>query len=291
MMLPHVTSEGNHRAVAVFDSGLGGLTVVRSLLEQMPGEDIVYLGDSARVPYGIKSLETVRRFAMEDAAFLSRFNPKMLVVACNTATAAAGEAIRSVSKVPVVDVIAPGVAAALGSTDGGIGVVATEATVRSRAYQRAIQAVDPDREVLSVACPLLVPIVEEGRSEEDPIVNHVLCDYLHDLQRMRPGALILGCTHYPLLGGAIGKLMGPRTRLISSAAAAAAEVRRRLDETDQRNSRSAGGRLECYTTDNPERFAELTERFGGRRADAVHYVGTDELETLSTKDDANDETS
>ncbi|MBN1943169.1 MAG: glutamate racemase [Phycisphaerae bacterium] len=284
-----MTAEGNHRAVAVFDSGVGGLTVVRSLLRTMPGEDIVYLGDSARVPYGIKSLQTVRRFAMEDAAFLGRFAPKLLVVACNTAAAAAGEAIRSVSPAPVVDVIAPGVAAALASTAGGIGVAATQATVRSGAYQRAILAVDPTREVRAVACPLLVPIVEEGRDEDDPIVNHVLCDYLHDLQRMRPGALILGCTHYPLLARAIGKLMGPQTVLISSAEAAAEEVRRHLEESGLRNPRSAGGRLECYTTDNPERFAELTERFGGRAADVVHYVGTDELETLSSSSDRNHE--
>jgi glutamate racemase len=280
MMFHRMTPDKKHRAVAVFDSGLGGLTVVRSLLEQMPGEDVVYLGDSARVPYGIKSLQTVRRFAMEDAAFLGRFDPKLLVVACNTASAAAVDAIRSVSRVPVVDVIAPGAAAALECTSGDIGVMATEATVRSGAYQRAIQALDPARNVQAVACPLLVPIVEEGRPEDDPIVNHVLCDYLHELQRMRPGALILGCTHYPLLTAAIGKLMGPETRLISSGAAAAEEVRRRLEESDLRNPRADGGSLQCYTTDNPERFAELTERFGGRKADAVHYVGTDELETL-----------
>lgn len=279
----------NKRPIAVFDSGLGGLTVVRSLNRQMPGEDIVYLGDSARVPYGIKSLQTVRRFAMEDAAFLGRFEPKMLVVACNTASAAAVDAIRLVSVAPVVDVIAPGVAAALRGAEGGIGVVATEATVRSGAYPKAIRAADPSRKVLAVACPLLVPIVEEGRAEDDPIVNHVLCDYLHDLQRMRPGALILGCTHYPLLTGAIGKLMGPQTRLVSSAAAAADEVRRRLETANLRNPRTDGGGLQCYTTDNPQRFAELTERFGGRCADAVHYVGTDELETLTAADRYDDE--
>ncbi len=283
MICSRMISEDQHRAIAVFDSGLGGLTVVRSLAATMPGEDIVYLGDSARVPYGIKSLQTIRRFAMEDASFLSRFQPKLLVVACNTASAAAVDAIRSVSPVPVVDVIAPGVAAALKCTTGSIGVVATQATVRSQAYQKAIQAADPSREVLAVACPLLVPIVEEGRPEDDPIVNHVLCDYLHDLQRMRPGALILGCTHYPLLSNAIGKLMGPQTQLVSSGAAAAEEVRRYLEETGLRNPRSQGGTLHCYTTDNPERFAELTEQFGGRRADAVRYVGTDELETFSTK--------
>ena len=269
-----------NRPIGVFDSGLGGLTVVRSLVEVLPGEDVVYLGDSARVPYGIKSLSTVRRFASEDATFLSRFEPKLLVVACNTASAAAIDAIRAASPVPVVDVIQPGSAAAVAVGPGPIGVVATEATVRSGAYQRAIEALDPGREVHAVACPLLVPIVEEGRHDDDPIVNHVLCDYLYDLQRLRPTSLILGCTHYPLLSRAIGKLMGPQTTLISSGSACAAAVAERLAADGLCSEKTAGGSLRCYTTDNPERFAELSERFGPRRPDAVEYVGTDELESL-----------
>jgi glutamate racemase len=267
------------RPICVFDSGLGGLTVVKDLAQMLPGEDIVYLGDSARVPYGIKSLETIRRFAMEDAAFLSRFDPKLLVVACNTASAAAIDAIEAAASCPVVDVVRPGAAAALAATDGPIGVVATEATVRSGAYQRALAAAGDGREILAVACPLLVPIVEEGREDDDPIVTHVLCDYLRDLQRLRPGALILGCTHYPLLAPAIGKLMGPETQLISSASAAAADVARRLADDDEKRD-AARGTLRCYTTDNPRRFAELGERFGGRTIDHVEYVGTDELEGL-----------
>jgi len=282
------TMSGETQPIAVFDSGLGGLTVVRSLAESMPGEDIVYLGDSARVPYGIKSLETIRRFALEDAAFLGRFAPKLLVVACNTASAAAIDALESACDCSVVDVIRPGSAAAVdataehpeGSSLRSIGVIATEATVRSGAYRSAIQRLAPDRAVRVASCPLLVPIVEEGRDEADPIVTHVLCDYLRDLQRDRPGALVLGCTHYPLLAGAIGKLMGPATKLISSAAAAGERARRQLDEAGLRNRRLSGGGLKCYTTDNPARFAELGERFGGRVLRDVQYVGTDELETL-----------
>ena len=223
-------SSEKDRPIGVFDSGLGGLTVVRELTEALPGEDIVYLGDSARVPYGIKSLETVRRFALEDAGFLQRWDPKLMVVACNTASAAAIDAIEAAATAEVVDVIRPGAALAVAATDGMIGVIATEATVRSGAYQRAIAALDPGREVVAVPCPLLVPIVEEGRDEADPIVLHVLCDYLRDLQRRRPGALVLGCTHYPLLAGAIAKLMGPDVRLVNSATAAASEVKRRLGE-------------------------------------------------------------
>ena len=269
--------------IGVFDSGLGGLTVVSELTAAMGGEHIVYLGDSARVPYGIKSLETVQRFALEDAAFLQRFNPKVIVVACNTASAAAVDAIRVQCSQPVVDVIAPGVAAALAMTDGPIGVIATEATIASGAYQRAISTASADREVLAVACPLLVPIVEEGRSQDDPIVLHVLCDYLRDLQRLRPGALILGCTHYPLLSDAIAKLMGPEVGIVNSARATALEVQRVLREAGLCMADAArGGTLDCYTTDSPERFARLGRRFGGQELTRISKIGTDELEGAAT---------
>ncbi|MHC4179573.1 MAG: glutamate racemase [Planctomycetota bacterium] len=272
------TPNENTRPIGVFDSGLGGLTVVRRLSSELPGENIVYLGDSARVPYGIKSLETVRQFALQCAAFLGQFDPKLIVVACNTASAAAIDALEAACDVPVVDVIRPGAAAAVWATNKPIGVIGTEATVASGAYQRAIAALDGDRDVRVAACPLLVPIVEEGRAEDDPIVLSVLGDYLRDLQRSRIGALILGCTHYPLLADAIGKLMGPEVTLISSAASAADEVHRRLTDADAVSAAAEGGRLDCHTTDNPQRFAELAERFGGRPADSVQRVGTDELQ-------------
>jgi len=269
------------RPIGVFDSGLGGLTVVRELRAAMPAEDIVYLGDSARVPYGIKSLETVRRFALEDASFLLARRPKLIVVACNTASAAAIDALERRCPVEVVDVIRPGAAAAVGRTDGAIGLIATEATVASGAYERAVRALDAGRQVFAAACPLLVPIVEEGRPEDDPIVLHVLCDYLRDLQRRRPGVLILGCTHYPLLAGAIAKLMGPHVPLVNSARATALEVRRRLCETDLARSDAPSGvrgALCCFTTDSCERFLRLGERFGGEPLTCVEQVGTDELE-------------
>jgi glutamate racemase len=272
------TSDAASKPIGVFDSGLGGLTVVRELLQAMPGEDIEYLGDSARVPYGIKSLETVRRFAREDAAFLIGKDPKMVVVACNTASAAAYQMLRETLPVPVVDVIRPGARAAVEATDGPIGVLATEATIDSGAYQQEIQRLDTARDVVAVAAPLLVPIVEEGREESDPIVLHVLCDYLRSLQRRRVGALILGCTHYPLLSGAIAKLMGPEVELISSARAAALEVQRLVCSNGMGNPRREGGRLHCYTTDKPERFVRLAQRFGGQRPLRTLFVGTDELE-------------
>jgi glutamate racemase len=263
--------------IGVFDSGLGGLTVVRRLAAAMGGEDIIYLGDTARVPYGIRSLQTVRQYALEDAAFLLRYSPKLIVAACNTASAAAVKELEEACPVEVVDVIRPSAAEAVAGTEGAIGVIGTEATIGSGAYQRAIAAIDGRREVISQACPLLVPIVEEGRDQDDPIVLHVLGDYLHFLQRRRPGALILGCTHYPLLAGAIGKLMGPDVKLIDSGQAAAMEVQRRLRRMGLENPRKTGMRLRCFTTDNAARFSRLSERFGGRRVDSVELVGTDEL--------------
>ncbi|MCY2932138.1 MAG: aspartate/glutamate racemase family protein [Planctomycetota bacterium] len=182
----------------------------------------------------------------------------------------------------MVDVVRPGAAMALRTTDRAIAVIATEGTIKSGAYQRAIHACDPAREVLATACPLVVPMVEEGRELDDPVVLHVLADYLHTLQRVRPGALILGCTHYPLLAGPIAKLMGPDVPLVDSGYAAALEVQRRLCENSQLNGRPDGGGLRCYTTDNAERFRELGERFGGRTIDHVEAVGTDELSAAAS---------
>ena len=247
------------------------------MAERLPGETIVYLGDSARVPYGIKSPETIRKFALEDARFLLRFEPKLIVVACNTASAAAIDVLQAECPVAVVDVVHPGAAAACAATGGDIGVIGTEATIASGAYDRAIAAIDAGRAVHSRACPLLVPIVEEGRPEGDPIVLHVLADYLHDLQRIRPGALILGCTHYPLLAGAIAKLMGPEVAVVDSAGATAQAVQEALAAADALCD-AGSGRLRCFTTDNPDRFARLAARFAGRPIDRVEHVGTDELE-------------
>ncbi|MFB3894238.1 MAG: glutamate racemase [Phycisphaerae bacterium] len=266
------------RPIGVFDSGLGGLTVVRELTRTMPGEDIIYLGDTARVPYGTKSPQIVRRFALECASFLLTFSPKMIVVACNTATAAAIDDLRKACPVAVVDVIAPGARLACERTDRPIGVIATEGTVASGAYQRAIAAIDHGRKVMAVACPLLVPIVEDGRDENDPLVKLALMDYLRELQRFRPGALILGCTHYPLIKGAIDRVMGPDVAIVSSAQAAAAEAQRQLSLSGLASSRSYGGRLRCHSTDNPDRFARMGERFGGRRIDHVDQVTAEELE-------------
>jgi glutamate racemase len=266
------------RPIGVFDSGLGGLTVVRQILRMMPGEDVIYLGDSARVPYGIKSPETIRTFAMEDAQFLLRFHPKVIVVACNTASAVALDLLKESLAVEVVGVVDPAAQEAVRlAGKRSIGVIGTEATIASGAYQRAIADVDGRREVFAAAAPLLVPIVEEGRAESDPIVLHVLTDYLSDMQRQRPGVLILGCTHYPLLASAIGKLMGPDTLLLDPGAAVARQVQSYLGENKLLATRHTSGRLSCYATDNAQRFGKLASRFLGRDLTSVERVGTDEL--------------
>jgi glutamate racemase len=270
-------SDGS-KCIGVFDSGLGGLTVVRRLMEELPGEELVYLGDSARVPYGTKSAETVRAFAAEDAAFLMRHDPKLIIVACNTASAYALEYLAETFDVPVLGVVAPGAAAAVAIADAGpIGVIATAGTIASGAYPKAIRAIAPEREVLTGSCPLLVPIVEEGRDEDDPIVLAVLSDYLRRLQRQRPSVLILGCTHYPLLAGSIRKLMGPHVRLVDSGEATALAARDLLMERGLAAPAVSGGALRCFATDNPDRFCEVAQRFLGRPVGQVEQVGTDEL--------------
>jgi glutamate racemase len=186
-------SNGDPRPIGVFDSGIGGLTVVAELQRQLPGEDIVYFGDTARVPYGTKSAETVTRFAREDCAFLLRFNPKLIVVACNTASAIAMTALEEWLSVPVCGVVEPGAQAAVAAARGRIvAVIATEATIASDAYRQAIQARHPHLPVVQKACPLLVPIVEEGRRPDDPVVKLVMAEYLEPLRALTPGALVLG---------------------------------------------------------------------------------------------------
>jgi glutamate racemase len=274
-----------HRPIAVFDSGLGGLTVVRQILALMPGEDVVYLGDSARVPYGTKSPSTIREFALQDARFLMGFSPKAMVVACNTASAVALPVLRqrvergdgTRGRCKVIGVVVPAAQEAVRRAAGRtIGVIGTEATIASGAYQNSIARQDGSSKVLSAAAPLLVPIVEEGRGEQDPIVLHVLSDYLREMQRARPAVLILGCTHYPLLSRAIGKLMGPDTQLLDPGVATAVQLRDYLRQAGLLSPRRHG-RLRCFSTDNAMRFARLAQRFLGRPVGRVKWVGTDEL--------------
>lgn len=263
--------------IAVFDSGLGGLSVVRHLRRILPNEHLVYFGDTARVPYGSKSSRTVKSFALDVARYLLRFEPKLFVVACNTASALAIDELRSELPVSVVDVVAPGARAVVDAGNGGpVAVIGTEATIGSGAYPAAIRALKPELEVLAQACPLFVPLVEEGRSEDDPIVALTIANYLAAFRERGVKSLVLGCTHYPLLRAAIERFLGPHTIVIDSGEATSREVARVLAAEGLLCRASQPGSMRCYVSDNPKRFRSVGSRFLGHAIEHVEFVEPEE---------------
>lgn len=257
-------------AIGVFDSGVGGLTVLRAIQARLPRESTIYLGDTARVPYGSKSQEVVLRYSRNNARFLLRQELKLLVVACNTATAHALETLREELPIPVVGVVAPGVAAAAAHPSRGrIGVIGTAGTIASGAYQRALSLLAPEASVIARACPLFVPLAEEGWTGGE-VPRAVAERYLGDL-RGALDSLVLGCTHYPLLRGAIAEVLGPEVFLVDSADATAAAVERLLHEEGVLEAAGAGEHR-IYVTDVPENFAGIAGRFLGRDPGAVEQV-------------------
>lgn len=267
---------GDARPIGIFDSGLGGLTVLRAIREQMPGESLVYFGDTARVPYGTKSAETVTRFSREIIEFLVGCDVKAVVAACNSASALALSALQAAYPLPIVGVIEPGAALAVAlSTSRRIGVIGTRATINSGAYERAIAAREPATRqpgatVLGRACPLFVSLVEEGWTDT-PATRLIAETYLAPL-RGRVDVVVLGCTHYPLLKPLIAELMGPETALVDSAESCARELVRLLDEHGLCAARDAAADERFYVSDAPEMFAELGARFLGRPVDGVRRV-------------------
>jgi glutamate racemase len=284
----------NSLPIGIFDSGVGGLTVYRALHERLPNEHFVYLGDTARVPYGTKSLSTVERYAIENAKFLEAHGIKLLMVACNTASALALPAIRQAVNVDVVGVIEPGARAAVESAGKKkIGVIATEATVQSKAYSRAIASIDSGLEVIERACPLFVSLAEEGWAESE-VARKVAEEYLGDLRKSEMGALVLGCTHYPILREAIAASIGPGVPLIDSGVATAIEVEsllqssglarspQVLDHRRDKDRRLCDDLDHFYVTDAAKRFSKVAERFLGVAPtvlEAVEVWGHDELRT------------
>jgi glutamate racemase len=261
-------SDSRDRAIGVFDSGIGGLTVLKALCESMPHEDFIYLGDTARAPYGTKSSEVILRYSRENAEFLLAKGIKLLVIACNTSSAVAMTAIASQTTVPVVGVIEPGArAAAKASRSGRIGVIGTEATIASSVYTRAIRQFRPDAEIYTRACPLLVPLVEEGWIDND-IAYRTVEHYLGSLKASGIDALLLGCTHYPLLSELIGRVMGPRIKLVDSATATAAAVRQRLGTLKLLRGKAPGSQS-FFVTEMPERFVRVGRRFFGPRVESA----------------------
>ncbi len=249
--------------IGVFDSGIGGLTVVRELRRQLPAEDIVYFGDTARVPYGPKSPETVQRYSREIASFLLTRDVKAIVVACNTATAHALPMLDAELPVPVVGVVAPGARAAVrAAAAGGIGVIGTAGTVRSGAYERAIAALAPHANVTARACPLLVPFVEEGWTDH-PATRLVAEEYLAPFRDAAVNTLVLGCTHYPLLKRVIADVVGPNIRLIDSAHETAAETGAVLRERNLAAPADRAGAAHYIVSDAADHFARTARHFLG----------------------------
>jgi glutamate racemase len=259
--------------IGIFDSGIGGLTVVRQIHRVLPNESLIYLGDTARVPYGTKSPGTVIRFACEDTQFLSQQSVKAVVVACNTASAWALPALERKFDLPVFGVIIPGACAALErSRSRRIGVIGTSATIRSQAYSKAILARCDTAQVFARACPLLVPLVEEAWTDH-PITVRVLREYLRPLLRESVDTLVLGCTHYPLLKNAIRKVTNGRISLIDSAESCALYVRERLSAMKLLSANHhRRGTIQPFVTDEVERFDELATRFLGHKTEPAWKV-------------------
>jgi glutamate racemase len=254
--------------IGVFDSGLGGLTVAHAIMRQLPAESLIYFGDTARVPYGPKSPETVRRYSREISAFLIEQGVKAIVVACNTATAHALPMLREELDVPVIGVVEPGARAAVHATRSGrIGVIGTTGTIRSQAYVRAIHAEAPDARVTAIACPLFVPLVEEGWTNHEA-AQLVAEEYLAPLVKEGVDTLVLGCTHYPLLKPLIGEIVGRSVRLIDSAEETAADTRRMLAANDLAAA-DGEGEYRFIASDDPQQFLTLGRRFLG---EAIEHV-------------------
>lgn len=260
------------KAIGIFDSGVGGLTVLREIIKVLPQEDTVYLGDTARVPYGTKSPETVVRFARQITSFLVSRDIKLLVVACNTASAVSLEALQAEFPIPIVGVIEPGAAQAAAVTKSGkVGVIGTAGTIRSSAYTKAIKRINPDIEVITAECPMFVPLAEEGWIDND-VARLTAEIYLKNLQRSGIDTLVLGCTHYPLLKGIIREVMGEAVRLVDSAEETARVVREILAERDETRPDMERGNHHFFVTDVPAGFIRVGNRFLGGALGDVYQV-------------------
>ena len=252
------------QSIGIFDSGIGGLTVVRQIHSLLPRENLVYLGDTARVPYGTKSPETVTRFACEDAAFLLKHDIKALVVACNSASAVALPKLEARFAIPVFGVIIPGAIAAIEkTTTARIGVIGTAATIRSQAYSRAIAALNPVAQVHAQPCPLLVPLVEEGWQDHE-VTSAILEEYLKPLLQEKIDTLVLGCTHYPILKEVIAQITGSGVTLVDSAESCAQYIHRELERLGLLNEQNKKSLLSLNVTDTNNRFTQLATQFLGQ---------------------------
>jgi glutamate racemase len=263
----------DRQPIGVFDSGIGGLTVVRALMEKLPDENIIYFGDTARVPYGVKSVETINHYTAQITEFLLSQNVKALVIACNTIAAVARQVVEEMASVPVLDVIEAGAMTVVrNSSTKRIGVIGTMTTINSNAYARAIHALDPAIHIVSQACPLFVPLVEEGWWNH-AVTRMTAQEYLDAVLGEDIDALVLGCTHYPLLKPLLKELVGGKVQLVDSAEAMAAITANLIHEQGLMNSgQESSSKYRYYVTDFPLRFRQLGERFLGRAMDDIQLV-------------------
>lgn len=259
------------RPIGIFDSGIGGLTVVGRVGKILPNENVVYFGDTARVPYGTKSKETVTRFSVENAEFLMRHDVKLIIIACNTASSLSLEFLKRCFRVPILGVIEPGARAAARYTrTNRIGVIGTSATIASGSYERSITRLRSGKHIFSQSCPLFVPIVEEGWAGTK-IARDIASIYLKSLRSKNIDTLILGCTHYPLLKGVIGKIMGEGTRLVDSAEEVAREAKDILEANGLINNSGRPGKYKFFVSDEPPRFIRMAEKFLKRKIKCTKY--------------------
>jgi glutamate racemase len=254
----------NNGAIGVFDSGLGGLTVVKQLIRVLPHEDIIYLGDTARVPYGPRGPDTIKRFSEENTRFLLSRNVKLIVIACNTSSAVAADFLkRKFHKTPIFEVIGPASKEA-GKSGKRIGVIGTRATIGSRAYEKNIRKSSPKAKVFTKACPLLVPFIEEGE-DENSALKLIVKDYLRDMKSSQVDTLIMGCTHYPIIQDVIEKEIGKNVKIIDPGIFVAEEVSKYLTKNKIQNGQNIKSKNEFYVTDLTERFAKVAEMFLGEK--------------------------
>lgn len=256
----------NNKPIGIFDSGLGGLTVVKSVTELLPGENIIYFGDTAHVPYGSRSKEQITEYVMNDVRFLSGFDIKAVVIACNTADSVARDKIEEKYPLPVFGAVEPAAReAALVTKNKRIGVMATNATVQSGAYEKAIKRFCPDAEIISEACPLFVPLIEDGRfSKGDTVIESVTDEYLEIMKREKIDTLILGCTHYPLLTDIISDRL-PGVSIVSSSLAAAKRLSEMLEKNNMKNESGKAGEMRIFVSDKAQDFEKHAEIFMGKK--------------------------
>lgn len=262
------------KAIGIFDSGIGGLTVLKEIMKILPNEDFIYLGDTARVPYGIRSPETILKYSYANADFLMHKDIKVLVIACNTASSISTESLKERFKIPVIEVITPGAKSAIKATrNGKVGIIGTEATIKSGSYYRTLKSLNPNIEVYSQACPLFVPLVEEGWTDEDNKVSLMVAEkYLKGLKEKGIDTLILGCTHYPLLKDVIRKVIGVDICLVDSAQETAKELKKLMHDKQLFRFSVKKGNLQIYVTDDPERFKKIGFRFLGFDIEEVRLI-------------------